>query len=71
LAKNRNGKEILVPKSNHALEQMKYEIASELSIPNYNQIDKGSLPARVNGSIGGEMVKRMITFAQENMANNS
>lgn len=43
-----------------ALQKMKIEIAAELGIPNYDQLDKGNLPARIHGKIGGNMVRRMI-----------
>lgn len=41
------------------LEQLKYEMASELGITNYDQIDKGDLPSRVNGTVGGHMTKHV------------
>lgn len=58
-----------VSKAMTALEKMKLEIATELGIPNYDKLDKGDLPARVHGKIGGNMVKRMITNYEEIMAN--
>lgn len=63
---NRN--KILVPEARKALEQMKLEIASEQGISNYNTIDKGNLPSRVNGYIGGNMVKRLVEKAQSQIA---
>ena len=42
-----------------ALNKFKYEVANEIGVPlkdGYN----GDLTARENGSVGGEMVKRMI-----------
>ena len=59
-----NNNKILVPEAKQALEQMKLEIASELGISNYNSIDKGELPSRVNGYVGGNMVKRLVERAQ-------
>lgn len=61
---------LLVPASERVLDQLKYEIASEFGIDNYGLIDKGNLPARVNGAIGGEMTKRLIMYAQANISNN-
>jgi hypothetical protein len=52
-----------------ALEQMKIEIANELGIPNYDKINKGDLPARVHGKIGGNMVRRMISNYETLMSN--
>jgi len=63
---NRN--RILVPEARQALEQMKLEIASELGISNYNTVDKGNLPSRVNGYVGGNMVKRLVETAQSQIA---
>jgi hypothetical protein len=59
---------ILVPEAKQALEQMKLEIASELGISNYNTIDKGELPSRVNGYVGGNMVKKLVERAQSQLA---
>lgn len=64
-----NNNKILVPEAKQALEQMKLEIASELGITNYNTIDKGELPSRVNGYVGGNMVKRLVETAQSQLSN--
>lgn len=61
---NNNNNQILVQSSRGALEQLKQETASELGIPNYAQQYKGDLPSRVNGSVGGYMVKKMIALAE-------
>ena len=50
----------LVPNAKHGLDQFKLEVADELGIDNYEGIDKGNLTSRENGSVGGEMVKRMV-----------
>jgi len=50
-----------------ALNNMKFEIAGELGLANYNQSDKGNLSSRQNGYVGGYMVRKMIQFAEENM----
>ncbi|MCB2295867.1 alpha/beta-type small acid-soluble spore protein [Clostridium algoriphilum] len=55
---NRN--RTLVPEAKQGLNRFKLEIASDLGIDNYDQIDKGNLTSRQNGSVGGEMVKRMV-----------
>ncbi|CCQ98565.1 Small, acid-soluble spore protein beta [[Clostridium] ultunense Esp] len=64
-----NNNKILVPEARQALEQLKLEIANELGLSNYNSIDKGELPSRVNGYVGGYMVKRLVETAQNQMAN--
>ncbi|MCL5290821.1 MAG: small, acid-soluble spore protein, alpha/beta type [Bacillota bacterium] len=66
MATNRN--EPVTPGAGNALTQMKYEIASELGLSNYAQIDKGSLPSRVNGYVGGNMTKKMVAFAEQALA---
>ena len=53
-----------VPQSKEYLNNMKYEIANELGV-NLKQGYNGDLSARQNGSIGGQMVKRMIEEAQK------
>ncbi len=64
-----NNNKIIVPEARQALDQLKLEIASELGVANYDNIDKGNLPSRVNGYVGGYMVKRLVESAQNQMAN--
>ncbi|HEY8347477.1 MAG TPA: alpha/beta-type small acid-soluble spore protein [Symbiobacteriaceae bacterium] len=59
---------ILVSNARAALEQLKMETANELGIPNYAQTYKGDLPSRVNGSVGGYMVKKMIALAEQQLS---
>lgn len=47
-----------------ALEGFKNEVASSLNV---NLKQGGSLTTRDAGSVGGEMVKRMIAYAEQNM----
>ena len=56
-----------VPEARAALDNMKYEIASELGI-NLKQGYNGDLPSRQAGYIGGYMVKRLIEQAEKQMA---
>lgn len=63
-----NNNKIVVPAARQALDQMKLEIANELGITNYSDIDKGELPSRVNGYVGGYMVKRLVESAQNQLA---
>jgi len=67
MARNNNSNKILVPEARQALDQMKLEIASELGLSNYNSIDKGNLPSRQNGYVGGYMTKRLVEMAQQSM----
>jgi len=57
---------VLVPESQNSMEQFKTEVANSLNV-NLKQGYNGDLTARQAGSIGGEMVKRMIAYAENNM----
>ena len=52
------------------LQQFKTEVASSLNV-NLKQGYNGDITAREAGSIGGEMVKRMIAYAEQNMGSGS
>jgi hypothetical protein len=57
----------LIPEARQALDNMKFEIAGEFGIqlnPGYN----GDIRARDAGTIGGNMVKRMIQQVELQMA---
>ena len=62
-----NNNRKVIPQSASALDQMKFEIASELGIPNYSSMDKGDLPARVNGYVGGNITKRLVALGEQYM----
>ena len=49
----------LVPEAKKALEQFKMEAANEVGV-NLNQGYNGDLTSRQAGSIGGQMVKKMV-----------
>lgn len=57
-----------VPEARTALNQMKLEIAGELGLANYENIDKGNLTARQNGYVGGYMTKKLVEMAEKQMA---
>lgn len=50
----------LVPEAKVGLNKLKTEVASEIGLKNYEDIDKGNLTSRQNGYVGGFMVKHMI-----------
>ena len=55
-----------VPEAKDAMKRFKEEVASELGVPlkdGYN----GDLTSKQTGSIGGEMVKKMIMKQEEQM----
>ena len=56
-------------KGKEALERFKMEAASEVGV-NLKQGYNGDISAKEAGSIGGNMVKRMITYAENNMNGN-
>ncbi|MCL6599219.1 alpha/beta-type small acid-soluble spore protein [Alicyclobacillus macrosporangiidus] len=54
------------PQAKNAIEQMKYEIAQEFGV------ELGpDTSARENGSVGGEITKRLVAFAEEHLSNKS
>ena len=67
MASNNNNTKA-VPEAKAALNQMKLEIASELGMSNYQQIDKDNLTARENGYVGGYMTKKLVEMAEQQMA---
>lgn len=70
MANNNTGSNrVLVPEAKKALDSFKLEVANELGIANYDQMDKGNLTSRENGYVGGTMVKKMIDYAERNMPN--
>ncbi|MGB4438043.1 MAG: alpha/beta-type small acid-soluble spore protein [Sedimentibacter sp.] len=72
MATNNSGSSnIVVPEAKQALNQMKTEIANELGLTNYEQVDKGNLTARQNGYVGGYMTKRLVEMAQRQMSGSS
>jgi hypothetical protein len=60
----------LNPNAKDALNKFKYEVASELGV-NLKNGYNGDLTSKQNGSIGGEMVKRMIASAEQNLSTNT
>ena len=57
-------------KAKDALNQMKQEAANTVGV-SLKQGYNGDITARQAGSIGGEMVKRMIAYAENNMNNSN
>ncbi|WP_066633030.1 alpha/beta-type small acid-soluble spore protein [Desulfolucanica intricata] len=65
----RNTNQPVTPGAGNALDNLKFEIANELGITDYANIDKGSLPSRVNGYVGGNMTKKLVAFAEQALQN--
>lgn len=53
---------LLVPGAANVLDQMKQEIASEFGV----QLGADTT-ARANGSVGGEMTKRLVAMAEQQL----
>lgn len=56
-----------VPQAREAMNKFKMEIASEIGVP-LKQGYNGDLTSAQNGSVGGEMVRRMIQKQEESMS---
>lgn len=59
-----------IPQAREALDRFKLEVASELGVP-LKQGYNGDLTSAQNGSVGGEMVRRMIKRQEESMSGQS
>ncbi|WP_088361958.1 small, acid-soluble spore protein, alpha/beta type [Bacillus cereus] len=63
MARQSNSNEILVNGAEQAIEQMKYEIATEFGV------ELGpDATARANGSVGGEITKRLVALAEQTLS---
>ena len=60
---------IAVPDAKQSLDNFKMEVARSLNV-NLKHGYNGDIKARDAGSVGGEMVKRMIEYAENNMNGN-
>ena len=58
----------LVPEAKEALERFKMEAASEVGV-NLKQGYNGDLTSREAGSVGGQMVKKMVEAYEQNLSN--
>ena len=56
----------MVPEAREALDRFKMEAAAEVGV-NLKQGYNGDLTSREAGSVGGEMVKKMIESYEKNM----
>ena len=63
---NKSTNNFAVPGAKQAIEKMKYEIASELGV-NLGP----DATSRANGSVGGEITKRLVRMAEQNLGGNS
>ncbi|ALC82027.1 MULTISPECIES: alpha/beta-type small acid-soluble spore protein [Bacillus] len=62
MAQNRSSNQLVVPGASQAIDQMKYEIATEFGV------NLGAeTTSRANGSVGGEITKRLVSLAQQQL----
>ena len=64
MSNNTNSK-MVVPGAKQAIERMKYEIANEFGV-NLGP----DTTSRANGSVGGEITKRLVKLGQSNLSGN-
>jgi small acid-soluble spore protein B (major beta-type SASP) len=62
MAANNNTNQLLVYGAQQAIDQMKYEIAQEFGVTL-----GPDATSRSNGSVGGEITKRLVTMAQQQL----
>ena len=62
-----NGGKIAHPEAKEAMNRFKEEVASEIGV-NLKQGYNGDITAKEAGSIGGEMVRKMIKKQEEMMS---
>ncbi|MFP4974381.1 small, acid-soluble spore protein, alpha/beta type [Paenibacillus sp. CN-4] len=65
---NNNSNNLVVPRANAALEQLKFEVAQELGIQLSPDGYQGNKTSYENGSIGGFITKRLVTIAEQQLA---
>ncbi|MED2737358.1 alpha/beta-type small acid-soluble spore protein [Bacillus toyonensis] len=63
MARQSNSNEILVNGAEQAIDQMKYEIATEFGV----QLGPDTT-SRANGSVGGEITKRLVALAEQTLS---
>ena len=66
MASNNSSNQLENPQAKEALDRFKTEVASELGV-NLKEGYNGDLTSREAGSIGGEMVRRMIKKQEDQM----
>ena len=63
---NRNSSNINIPEAREAMDKFKMEAASEVGV-NLKNGYNGDLTSREAGSVGGQMVKKMIESSERSM----
>ena len=63
---NSKNNQFVVPGAKQAIEKMKYEIATELGVTM-----GPDATSRANGSVGGEITKRLVKMAEQQLGGSS
>ncbi len=63
---SKNSNQINIPQARKAMDQFKMEAASEVGV-NLKDGYNGDLTSREAGSVGGQMVKKMIESYEKNL----
>ena len=65
MSSNNSSNKLNVPGARQAIDQLKFEIAQEFGV----KLDSQS-SSRANGSVGGEITKRLVENAQKQLKGN-
>jgi small acid-soluble spore protein D (minor alpha/beta-type SASP) len=68
MASNNNNNQLNVPEAREAMNQFKMQAANEVGV-NLKNGYNGHLTSREAGSIGGQMVKKMVESYENSVAN--
>ena len=63
---SKNSNKINVPEARAAMDKFKMEAAAEVGV-NLKEVYNGDLASREAGSVGGQMVKKMIESYEKNL----
>ena len=63
---SKNSNKLNIPEARQAMDQFKMEAANEVGV-NLKQGYNGNLTSREAGSVGGQMVKKMIESYENNL----
>ena len=67
-SRNSSSNRLNVPEARQAMDQFKMQSANEVGV-NLKQGYNGDLTSREAGSVGGQMVKKMIEAYEQNLTN--
>jgi hypothetical protein len=68
---SRSSNVLVVPQATHALDQLKYEVAQELGIQIPQDGYYGYMASRDTGAIGGNITRRLVQIAEQQLAGQS